>query len=272
MNDTKQGFGGRRMRRILVALAAFTCARCSVRRRRRRRQRRRGHHDDGGRHARPRRAPTCRRSMRTVTVRSASASPPLVLATTGPTTRRSSTRRRVLRGERLRRGDRGRQHRGRGRRDRAREPRPAADRHHGRRRQRDRRADARPGEEVRRHVLVLQLRCRVPGGPDYLQSTDNGAGIAYTAGVATGILLRDSGGDAITMIGCCDLGFEIQHYSSFQLGLAAVDPALKFTYVQSGDFQFDFDNVQNARRRTRTRSPRARTPSTRTSVVRTSRS
>jgi basic membrane protein A and related proteins len=82
--------------------------------------------------------------------------------------------------------------------------------------------------------------------PDYLQSTDNGAGIAYTAGVATGILLRDSGGDAVTMIGCCDLGFEIQHYESFKLGLAEVDPALKFTYVQSGDFQFDFDNVQNA--------------------------
>jgi basic membrane protein A len=85
-----------------------------------------------------------------------------------------------------------------------------------------------------------------PEAPDYLQSTDNGAGIAYTAGVATGILLRDSDGDAVTMIGCCDLGFEKQHYLSFQEGLASVDPALKFTYVQSGDFPFDFDNVQNA--------------------------
>jgi basic membrane protein A len=85
-----------------------------------------------------------------------------------------------------------------------------------------------------------------PESPDYLQSTDNGAGIAYTAGVATGILLRDSGGDAITMVGCCDLGFEIQHYLAFQEGLAAVDPALEFTYVESGDFPFDFDNVQNA--------------------------
>jgi basic membrane protein A len=85
-----------------------------------------------------------------------------------------------------------------------------------------------------------------PEAPDYLQSTDNGAGIAYTAGVATGILLRDSGGDSITMVGCCDLGFEIQHYLAFQLGLEAVDPALEFTYVESGDFPFDFDNVQNA--------------------------
>jgi basic membrane protein A len=85
-----------------------------------------------------------------------------------------------------------------------------------------------------------------PESPDYLQSTDNGAGIAYTAGVATGILLRDSEGDAITMIGCCDLGFEKQHYLAFQEGLAAVDAALEFTYVESGDFPFDFDNVQNA--------------------------
>jgi basic membrane protein A len=85
-----------------------------------------------------------------------------------------------------------------------------------------------------------------PEAPDYLQSTDNGAGIAYTAGVATGISLRDSDGDKITMIGCCDLGFEKQHYLAFQEGLKAVDPALQFTYVASGDFDFDFDNVQNA--------------------------
>jgi len=85
-----------------------------------------------------------------------------------------------------------------------------------------------------------------PASDDYSQTVDNGAGIAYTAGVATGIVLRDTGGTGITMIGCCDLGFEIQHYLSFQLGLADVDPALTFTYVQSGDFPFDFDNVQNA--------------------------
>ncbi len=85
-----------------------------------------------------------------------------------------------------------------------------------------------------------------PESEFFLQSQDNGAGIAYTAGVATGILLRDSGGDAVTMIGCCDLGFEIQHYMSFELGLQSVDEALKFTYVPSGDFPFDFDNIQNA--------------------------
>ncbi|MDW3213994.1 MAG: BMP family ABC transporter substrate-binding protein [Ilumatobacteraceae bacterium] len=85
-----------------------------------------------------------------------------------------------------------------------------------------------------------------PESEFYLQSQDVGAEIAYTAGYATGILLRDSGGDAVTMIGCCDLGFEIQHYLSYELGLKAVDEALQFTYVPAGDFPFDFDNIQNA--------------------------
>jgi basic membrane protein A len=85
-----------------------------------------------------------------------------------------------------------------------------------------------------------------PESEFYLQSQDVGAEIAYTAGYATGIMLRDSGGDAVTMIGCCDLGFEIQHYKSFELGLKAVDEALVFRYVPSGDFPFDFDNIQNA--------------------------
>ena len=85
-----------------------------------------------------------------------------------------------------------------------------------------------------------------PESEFYLQSQDNGAGIAYTAGVATGLALRDSGGDSVTFIGCCDLGFEIQHYLAYQLGLAAVDESFEFTYVPSGDFPFDFDNIQNA--------------------------
>ncbi len=85
-----------------------------------------------------------------------------------------------------------------------------------------------------------------PESEFYLQSQDNGAGIAYTAGVATGLKLQETGGDSVTMIGCCDLGFEIQHYESYQLGLAAVDPSFTFTYVPSGDFPYDFDNIQNA--------------------------
>ncbi len=85
-----------------------------------------------------------------------------------------------------------------------------------------------------------------PESEFYLQSQDNGAGIAYTAGVATGILLRDTGGDSVAFLGCCDLGFEIQHYLAYELGLAAVDESFTFTYVPTGDFPFDFDNIQNA--------------------------
>ena len=85
-----------------------------------------------------------------------------------------------------------------------------------------------------------------PESEFYLQSQDNGAGIAYTAGVATGIALRDSGGDSVAFLGCCDLGFEIQHYLAFDFGLKSVDEAFTFTYVPTGDFPFDFDNIQNA--------------------------
>lgn len=85
-----------------------------------------------------------------------------------------------------------------------------------------------------------------PSDPGLAQSTDNGAEIGYTAGYATGLLLQASGGDSTTFIGCCDLGFEKQSYISFEAGLQAVDPAFTMTYVQTGDFPYDFDNTANA--------------------------
>ncbi len=85
-----------------------------------------------------------------------------------------------------------------------------------------------------------------PESEFYLQSQDNGAGIAYTGGVATGLLLSDSGGDSVAFLGCCDLGFEKEHFLAYQLGLQSVDPSYTVTYVPTGDFPFDFDNVQNA--------------------------
>jgi basic membrane lipoprotein Med (substrate-binding protein (PBP1-ABC) superfamily) len=48
------------------------------------------------------------------------------------------------------------------------------------------------------------------------------------------------------MIGCCGLGFEIQTELAFELGLKSIDESFEFIYVPSGDFDFDFDNVQNA--------------------------
>ena len=85
-----------------------------------------------------------------------------------------------------------------------------------------------------------------PENPGLAQSTDNGAEIAYTAGYATGLLLQATDGDSTTFIGCCDLGFEKQSYLAYEAGLQAVDPAYTMTYVQTGDFPFDFDNTANA--------------------------
>jgi basic membrane protein A len=85
-----------------------------------------------------------------------------------------------------------------------------------------------------------------PANPGLAQSTDHGSEIGYTAGYATGLKLKEKGGDSVVIIGCCDLGFEKQAYMSFELGLKAVDPSYTQTYVQSGDFPFDFDNTANA--------------------------
>lgn len=85
-----------------------------------------------------------------------------------------------------------------------------------------------------------------PPNPGLAQSTDDGAEISYTAGYATGLLLKQKGGDSVVFIGCCDLGFEKQAYMAFDLGLKAVDPSYKVTYVPTGDFPFDFDNTANA--------------------------
>ena len=85
-----------------------------------------------------------------------------------------------------------------------------------------------------------------PENPGLAQSTDDGAEISYTAGYATGLLMQERGGDAASIIGCCDLGFEKQAYLAFDLGLKAVDEAFTMTYVPTGDFPFDFDNTANA--------------------------
>jgi len=85
-----------------------------------------------------------------------------------------------------------------------------------------------------------------PPNPGLSQSLDRGSEIGYTAGYATGLKLKEKGGDSVVIIGCCNLGFEKQAVASFDLGLKAVDPSYSQTYVQSGDFPFDFDNTANA--------------------------
>ena len=77
-------------------------------------------------------------------------------------------------------------------------------------------------------------------------STNDGAEIEYVAGYATGMLLRDRGGDSVAMIGCCDLGFEVETELAFRLGLQDVDPSYDVIYTPTGNFPFDFDNVAGA--------------------------
>ncbi|MFN8023471.1 MAG: BMP family ABC transporter substrate-binding protein [Acidimicrobiales bacterium] len=85
-----------------------------------------------------------------------------------------------------------------------------------------------------------------PETPGLAQSQDDSSEISYTAGYATGLLLKDSGGDSVAFIGCCDLNFEKEAYLAYQLGLQAVDPAYTMTYIPSGAFPFDFDNTAGA--------------------------
>ena len=85
-----------------------------------------------------------------------------------------------------------------------------------------------------------------PANPGLSQSLDRGSEIGYTAGYATGLKLKEKGGNSVVIIGCCNLGFEKQAVASFDLGLKAVDPSYTQTYVPSGDFPFDFDNTANA--------------------------
>ncbi len=78
------------------------------------------------------------------------------------------------------------------------------------------------------------------------QAQDDSSQISYSAGYATGILLRDSGGDSVHFIGCCDLNFEKEAYMAFEMGLQAVDASFTMTYVPTGNFPFDFDNISGA--------------------------
>ena len=77
-------------------------------------------------------------------------------------------------------------------------------------------------------------------------STNDGAEIEYVVGVAAGLLLQERGGDTVYMIGCCDLGFEVETELAMRLGLKAVDPSYDVVYTPTGNFPFDFDNVAGA--------------------------
>lgn len=85
-----------------------------------------------------------------------------------------------------------------------------------------------------------------PETPGLAQSLDDGSEIAYTAGVATALLMADGEGTEVSFIGCCELGFENEFFLAYELGLTNTNPDYSVTYVPTGDFPFDFDNVANA--------------------------
>ena len=86
-----------------------------------------------------------------------------------------------------------------------------------------------------------------PETPGLAQSQDDASEIGYSAGVATGLLMKDAGAPpTAAFLGCCDLGFEKEFYLSYDLGLKSVDPSYAVSYVPTGSFPFDFDNTAGA--------------------------
>ena len=86
----------------------------------------------------------------------------------------------------------------------------------------------------------------LPPSDFFSQTQYDNSDIAYTGGVAMGLLLQERGGDSMAMIGCCDLGFEKEVFLAFELGLKSVDPNFTMSYTPTGNFPFDFNNTANA--------------------------
>ena len=82
--------------------------------------------------------------------------------------------------------------------------------------------------------------CNCGGGfkklPNLIQSGDDGSEISYSAGVATGLLMKAKGQTKAAMIGNNNFNFEKETFGSFRLGLDAVDPSFQWTYVATGSF------------------------------------
>ena len=82
--------------------------------------------------------------------------------------------------------------------------------------------------------------------PGLAQTLDDSAQISYSAGYATGLLLKAAGNNKATFLGCCDLNFEKEAYLAYELGLKAVIPDVEFSYVKTGAYDYDFDNTAGA--------------------------
>jgi basic membrane protein A and related proteins len=72
--------------------------------------------------------------------------------------------------------------------------------------------------------------------PGIAQAGDDSSEISYSAGYATGLLLRDTDSTSVAFLGCCELDFEREAFLAFQAGLQAVDEAFTVVYIPTGDF------------------------------------
>ena len=83
--------------------------------------------------------------------------------------------------------------------------------------------------------------------PGLAQSKDDSSEINYTAGIAAGLILqREPGKDEVLFLGCCDLGFERESFKAFELGLKEINSNYRLTYIGTGRFPFDFNNVSGS--------------------------
>lgn len=73
----------------------------------------------------------------------------------------------------------------------------------------------------------------------YLQSNDDSSEISYSAGYATGLLLKDAKKDKAGFVGNNKdiLPFEVEAFEAFKVGVKAVDTAFDVVYAGAGDFE-----------------------------------
>ena len=69
-----------------------------------------------------------------------------------------------------------------------------------------------------------------------IQSNDDSSEISYSAGYATGLLMKAAGQTKAAFIGNNNFNFEQEAFQAFELGLHAVDPSFEWTYVGTGSF------------------------------------
>ena len=141
-----------------------------------------------------------------------------------------------------------------------------------RRRQRDRRAAARPRRAVLRHLLVLQLRRRIP--PERVLPAESGRRCRdrlHRRLWQRASSCRRPVATPVTFIGCCDLGFEMQALQALRTRPRQRRPVVHVHVRAHRRLPVRLrQHRRTPRPPTRPPSPKGPTPSTRTSVAPTS--